>query len=410
MLPALDVEFARSNFPALAGKWALMDNAGGTVVPRQVIERVRDVMSRYQVQLGATYPLSQAAAELMDAGRQAMAELVGAEPHEVVIGASTTMNVKILAGALRPMLAVGDEIIVTNLDHEANVGAWRQLEERGVVLREWRFDPRSTALDLDALDGLLNNRTRLVCFTHCSNITGEINDVGAITRRAHEAGALVCVDGVAFAPHRRVDVKALDVDFYLLSLYKVYGPHLGLLYGKEEHLLRARGQYHFFHPEDDVPHKLTPGNPNHELTSALPGIRDYLGALARHHGVEAAADASKELDRVFDMIAEQEERLVAPILEFLQAHPKVRVIGPTGSARSIRVPTVSFVVEGRNSSEIPPLLERESLAARYGHFYAYRAIRDLGLLERDGVVRVSLVHYNSMAEVERLIAALDRIL
>jgi len=410
MLSALDVEFARSQIPALDQEWALMDNAGGSVVPRQVIGRVQNVMSRYQVQLGATYPLSRAAAELVDAGRRAMAGLIHADADEVVIGPSTTINVKILAGALRPMLSAGDEVIVTNLDHEANVGAWRQLEEHGVVVREWQFEPSSAALGIDALDELLSERTRLVCFTHCSNITGEINDVGAMTRRAHAAGALVCVDGVAFAPHRRVDVEALDVDFYLLSLYKVYGPHLRLLYGKHEHLRRARGQYHFFHPEDHVPHKLTPGNPNHELASALPGIRDYLGALAQHHGFEAPADASKELDVVFDMIAEHEERLAAPILEFLRAHPKVRVIGPMDSARSIRVPTISFVVEDRKSSEIPPLLERERLAARYGHFYAYRAIRDLGLLERDGVVRVSLVHYNSMAEVERLIAALDRIL
>jgi cysteine desulfurase family protein (TIGR01976 family) len=410
MLPALDVEFARSQFPALDDEWALMDNAGGSVAARQVIERVHDVMSKYQVQLGATYPLSQTAAKLVHDGRCAMAELIHAEPDEVVVGPSTTMNVKTLAAALRPTLAAGDEVIVTNLDHEANVGAWRQLEEHGIVVREWCVDPSSVALEVDALDALLRDRTRLVCLTHCSNITGEINDVAAIARRVHESGALVCVDGVAYAPHRRVDVKALDVDFYLLSLYKCYGPHLALMYGKHEHLRRARGQYHFFHPEDHVPHKFTPGNPNHELTSALPGILDYLGALARHHGVEAPANAAGELGVLFDMIAEHEEQLAAPILEFLRSHPKVTVIGPTESARRIRVPTISFAIEGRDSSEIPPLLERERLAVRYGHFYAYRLIRDLGLLERDGVVRVSLVHYNRIAEVERLIAALDRIL
>lgn len=403
----LDVDFARSHFPALDDAWALMDNAGGSVTARPVIDRVLDVMSRLQVQLGASYRHSREATRLVDAGREAMATLIGAEPDEVVVGPSTTLNLRILAAALRPLLAPGDEVVVTNLDHEANIGPWRALEEHGVVVREWRFDPETVALEADGLAEVLGPRTKLVCFSHCSNIVGRIHDVPALVRKIHDAGALACVDGVAFAPHRRVDVRAWDVDFYGFSAYKVYGPHVGVLYGKREHLRRARGQYHFFHGEDDVPHKLMPGNPNHELTSALPGVLDYLRTLAEHAGMSIEGPW---LDDVFAAVAAHEERLSTRLLEFLTQRPGVRVIGPTTGDRDLRVPTISFVVEGRKAGEIPPLLDERRLAVRFGHFYAYRLIRDLGLLDDDGVVRVSMVHYNTVAEVERLIAALDEIL
>ena len=287
-----DVEFARSHFPALTDDWALFDNAGGSVPLAGVIERVRDYMSRWQVQLGATYQHSATATALVAEGRRAMARLVNASADEVVIGPSSTMNVRTLSRALLPLFSPGDEIVVTNLDHETNIGAWRALEAEGLVIREWRFDPERLELTLEGLEPLLSQRTRLVCFTHCSNLVGTVHDAAAIIRRVHEAGALACVDGVACAPHRRVDVKALDADFYFLSIYKVFGPHLGVLYGKRDLLLRARGQNHFFIPEGELPCKLEPGNVVHELTAALPAILEYLLALdERHHPDSPAAGA-----------------------------------------------------------------------------------------------------------------------
>ncbi|MEM7351122.1 MAG: cysteine desulfurase-like protein [Acidobacteriota bacterium] len=410
----LDVEFVRRQFPALKQGWVLMDNAGGSVAPRQVIDRVTAYMRRYQVQLGASYGLSVEAAAEVTAGRRAMAQWVGADAGEIVLGPSTTINLQLLAEALRPTLAPGDELIVTNLDHEANVGPWWRLAEAlDLTVREWRI--RADAeLDLADLDALLNERTRLVCCTHCSNIAGRIVDIDAVTRRAHAAGARVCVDGVAFAPHRQVDVRTLGVDIYAVSLYKTFGPHLGLLYVRRDLFETLASCNHFFVDPAKLALKLEPGNVSYELAAALPGILDYFAALEGHHFPDALAldkgEGQVGLDRVFALIAEHEEHLANRLLGYLASKPGVRVIGPASGEQQIRVPTVSFVVEGRQSSEIPPYLDPRRIAVRWGHFYAYRPIRDLGLLARDGVVRVSLAHYNTTQEVDRLIEALDTVL
>ncbi|MFQ5984503.1 MAG: cysteine desulfurase-like protein [Alphaproteobacteria bacterium] len=407
---ALDLDFVRSHFPALAGDWTFFENAGGTLVPRNVIDRVRAYLAETQVQPGASYDASALATERIEAAQRLMAAMINADPEEVVVGPSTTMNIYVLAQALRPWFRPGDELIATNQDHEANNGAWRRLEEFGVKVKEWRVNPLSGELEVDQLDRLLTERTRLVCFTHCSNILGSIHDVGAITRKVHEAGAVVCVDGVHYALHRQVDVKALDVDFYALSLYKLYGPHLGLLYGKREHLLRARGQNHYFIGEDDIPLKLVPGGVNHELTAGSRGIVDYFDALYRHHFAKTNLDLRARLERTFELIAAHEEALATRLAEFLTSRPNVRLIGRATGEAHTRVPTFSFVVEGRDSAEIPPLLEAHRVAIRSGDFYAHRLIRDLGLLPQNGVVRMSMAHYNTAQEVDRLIHHLDKVL
>ena len=406
----LDLDFVRRHFPALAGDWAFFENAGGTFVPEIVLERLSRYMSETQVQPGAPYAASALAAERIAESHRLMAEMINAEADEVAIGPSTTANVYILAQALRPWFAPGDELIVTNLDHEANNGAWRRLEEFGVTVREWRVEPERAELELEALEALLTPRTRLVCFSHCSNITGSINDVAAIVARVHEAGALACVDAVAYAPHRRLDVKALDVDFLFCSLYKIYGPHLALMYGKRELTLRARGQNHFFFAADEIPHKLMPGGYNHELTAALSGITDYLDALHRHHFETPRNAVGERLGEVYGLIAAHEERLATTFLEFLSSKPKVRLIGRPEPDRERRVPIFSFVVEGRDSAEIPPLLAAAKVAIDNGDFYAARLIRDLGLTERNGVVRASMVHYNSEGDLARLIRRLDEVI
>ena len=396
----LDLDFVRRHFPALGEGWALFDNAGGSVPLRGVIDTVAEFMGRWPVQHGATYGLSAEAAARVRAGHDAMAGLIGAAPGEVVLGPSTSLNLRILAASLRPLWRDGDEVIVTDLDHEANIDAWRRLAETGIVVRTWPVRRETATLELEDLDALLTERTRLVAVTHCSNIVGEIVDVAEIARRAHAAGALVCVDGVAYAPHRRVDVAALGIDFYAQSLYKTYGPHVGLLWGRRELLLRARGQYYFFIDEDDVPYKLEPGNPCYELSAALVALPAYFDALAGHHGVDDA----------WHLVAEHEECLATRLLDFLATQSKLRVLGPAAGDARRRVPTISFVVEGRTSSTIPPRLDGERIAVRWGHFHSYRLIRELGLLEQDGVVRVSMVHYNSLEEVDRLVSVLDQVI
>ncbi len=408
----LDVDFVRSCFPALDSGWTLMDNAGGSVMPTAVIDRATDYMRRYQVQLGASYALSVEAAELVAAGRQAAAELVGADAGEVILGPSTTLNLELLSETLAPLLVPGDELVVTNLDHEANVGVWRRLAQRlGLTVREWRLRPDTAALELEDLAALLTDRTRWVCCTHCSNIAGEILDVAEIARLVHAAGARLCVDGVAFAPHRRVDVKELDVDVYAASLYKTYGPHLGLLYVRRELLETVGSRNHFFVDTEKAARlKLEPGNVNYELAASLPGILDYLEALDSHHFPAVGGARAERLERAFGLIAEHEERLAARLIEVLAARRDVRIVGPATADRAVRVPTVSFVVSGRRASDIPPHLDRRRIAIRWGHFYAYRPIRDLGLMNVDGVVRVSMVHYNTEAEVERLLEGLEEAL
>lgn len=407
-LPSLDVAFARAQFPDGVWDWAFFENAGGSFVPKSVIARITAYMTETQVQPAGPFAPSALAAERMAAGVAAMCGLINAEADEVMVGPSTSANVYFLAHALAPTFRAGDEVIVTNLDHEANSGAWRRMADHGIVVKEWRFRPETCELETEDLKALLTDRTRLVCFPHCSNLVGGVNDAAAIIRLVHAAGARACVDGVALAPHRSVDVKALDADFYLFSAYKVYGPHVGVLYGKREHLLAARAQNHFFIGEDKIPLKLNPGGPNHELTAGLAGVADYFEALYAHHFGTAANSFAARARAVFGLFARHEEALSARFLDFLATKPAVRLLGRRDPAAATRAPTFSFLVEGRRSQDIPPLVTPARVAIRAGNFYAYRLPRDLGLDPADGVVRVSMAHYNDASEVDRLTAALDR--
>lgn len=403
---ALDVEFARGHFPALAKNWALFENAGGTLAAQPVLDRLQHYMADCQVQPGATFPASDEAARMIAESEACMAEMLNAEPGEVMVGISTSMNAYLVSQALRTSLSPGDQVIVTNLDHEANNGAWRRLEEVGADIREWRMRLDTGRLEAADLAAMLTSRTRLVCFTHCSNITGEINDVAAIVKLVHDAGALACVDGVAYGPHRAIDVKALDADFYFCSTYKFYGPHLALLYGKREHWPKLRNQNHYF-LNNEVPLKLNPGGPNHELTASLAGITDYIDALHAHHFATTNQPRRARIEQVYDLFTAHEEYLARPFLDFLHHKRNVRLIGPDTADMRRRAPTFSFVVEGRDSAEIPPLVDAHEVAIRNGDFYAARCIRDLGLEAQNGVIRASMVHYNTTNEVERLIKALD---
>jgi len=402
-MPELNLDFVRGLYPAKCWDWAFFENAGGSYVPESVITRVTDYMRETQVQPGASYEASAKAAQRIALGQRLMAELIGANTDEVIIGPSTTTNIFVLSKAFAEFLDPGDEVIVTNLDHEANIGAWRRLEQHGISVKEWPVDPETERLQPETLDALLSDKTRLVCFSHCSNILGGINDAKAITRKVHDAGALVFVDGVAYAPHRAIDVKDLDVDFYVLSLYKLFGPHVSLLYAKRQHLERLPGQNHYF-LEDQIPLKLNPGGPSHEFTSALVGVADYFEALAAHHLSQPPNTFKARADAVFNMMSAHEDKLAARFNDFLASKTAVRLLGPGGA----RTPTFSFTVDGRLSSEIPPLLEASNIAVGCGRFYANRLVDALGVKNpEDGVLRVSFAHYNTMDEIERLITALD---
>jgi cysteine desulfurase family protein (TIGR01976 family) len=403
----LDLDFVRSFYPALNDGWAFMENAGGSLVPHTVIDRVKDYMTECQVQPGNGSPIAREAARRMAEGHRTVAAMLNAEPEEVVIGPSTTRNVIALAAGIRGWFAPGDELIVTNIDHEANNGHWRRLEEFGVTVREWQVNPKTAELELATLKPMLSGKTRLVCFTHCSNIAGGPNPVKEIAAAVHAVGGLVCVDGVAYAPHGSVDVKDLDVDFYLFSLYKTYGPHLGVMYGRKELLLKAKGQYFYFHGEDNLPLKMNPGAPNHELTSGCVGIGQYFEALAAHHLEEPANDLHGRIRQVYKLFAAHEENLSRRFLDYVASNPRIRLIGRHDPDHDRRAPTFSFTVEGRKSQDVMAHLDRAGIAANAGDFYAPRILEALGIDPEDGAVRCSFVHYNTTAEVDRLIRALD---
>jgi cysteine desulfurase family protein (TIGR01976 family) len=407
MAKKLDLDFVRKQYPASRWNNPFFENAGGAFVPQSVIRRITDYMTDAQVQTGYSFAESVDATERVSRSQTLMAELIGAEKEEVILGPSTSMNVYVLAQALRPLFKPGDEIIVSTLNHESNSGPWRRLAEFGVRIIEWPANSDTGAIRIDDLDSLLSDKTRLVAFPQVSNITGDINDVGSITDKAHAAGAMVCVDGVAFAPHRAVDVKAWDVDFYLFSFYKVFGPHLGLLYCRGDRLLAARGQYHYFFPEHDLDHKLNPAGPNHETIASLTGINDYLDAVYTHHFTNSNKSRFERTRLLFKLFAEHEEKLAQHFLEFINSETGIRLIGTTSADMDARVPTFSLQIKGVPSGQVAQALAKEGIACGSGHFYAKRLLDSLNIWEPE-VLRCSMAHYTSLSDVDQLIGALKR--
>lgn len=404
----LDVDYCRGFFPPFENGMVYLENAGGSYAPRQVIDALDAYMRECQCQPGWQFASSRSARARLDRSRDLVAEAINADVDEIIIGPSTTLNVYVLAHGLAPLLAEGDEIVVTNQDHEANGGAWRRLADRGVVVREWRIDPRTGDLDVEALDPLLGERTRLVCFPHISNIVGSVNDVAAITAKAHAVGAMVCVDGVATVAHQLPDVKALDVDFYLFSTYKMYGPHLAIMFAKREHIEAASNQNHFFH-ENNVPEKLHPGGLTYESVASVAGIVDYLEAVYGHHFGAKDNDLRTRLGRVYDLFKDQESSLMGRLLDYLAGREGIRLIGRESSDPRLRAATFSLSVGGREPGEIAAALAERDICVGHGHFYGYRCVDALGIDPAQGVLRISMVHYNTLDEMDRLTSALDEV-
>jgi len=407
-MTVLDIDFVRNNFPALGAGEVFLDNAGGSQVVRQTAERLTEYLFAANVQLGASYEASQKAGAMVQSGREALATLMNAaRPEEIVMGATSTQLFDQLARSLVQSWDPGDEVVVTNFDHEAHIGPWRKLGEQGIVIREWTLLEGSYAPDLADLAALLSDKTRLVAVTHASNIFGSILPIREIADLVHDAGALLSVDGVAYAPHRAIDVQALGADFYGFSVYKVYGAHFAALYGRYDHLLAAGNLNHSFFPDDKVPQKLEPGNASYELAYSCIGVLDYLETLAQAHGVNATG--RNAVEAAFRLIAAHEETLSRKLLDYLAGRPDVTIIGDPCAARDRRVPTISFTIDGVSSRRIVEAVDPTGIGIRFGDFYSRRLIEDLGLMEQDGVIRVSAVHYNTEAEIDRLIARLEDI-
>lgn len=405
----LDTRFVRAQFPGLetpdlAGK-VLLDNAGGSLPCVQVIDRLTRFYRERKVQPYAAYDASRKGGEEMDEARSRLAAMLGVETDEVSFGPSTTQNTYVLAQAFRRHLRPGDAIVVTNQDHEANTGPWRRLADEGIEVREWRLEPETGHLDPAGLDALLDGKVRLVCFPHCSNVVAEVNDVAAITAKAHDAGAVVCVDGVSYAPHGFPDVGALGADIYLFSSYKTYGPHQGIMVIRRDLGERLPNEGHYFNA-GTLYKRFTPAGPDHAQVAACAGMADYVDALYAHH-VGGDAGPKKRAAAVHDLMRAHEVALLQPLLDHLGAKNSVRLLGPKEAAR--RAPTVAVTLD-RPPREAACELVSLGMLCDGGDFYAVRALEAQGVDPEAGVLRMSFVHYATKEEVDRLIAALDQVL
>lgn len=402
----LDLPFVREQFPAFTEPslkgWAFFENAGGSYPCIQFIDKLAAFYMKNKVQPYYPYPASMKAGEMMDASYKRMAEYLNVDASEIHFGPSTTQNVYVLANAMRPMWKDADEIIVSCQDHEANAGAWRRLAERGIKIVEWHVDRDSGMLSPDKLDGLFSERTRMVAFPHCSNVIGHVNPVKEISQKAHACGALCVVDGVAYAPHGLPDLKALEADIYLFSLYKTFGPHLGLMYVKKDLIVKMENQSHFF-KEGITRSMLTPAGPDHAQIGSVSGILDYFDVVYEHHFAEQAL-ASQRNSALNSLFRSQEKALLEPLLEFLRSRDDLQILGPHKAEG--RVPTISILPLNKSVEKVYTALTSHKLMLGMGDFYAVRPLMDMGIPIEPGVLRMSFLHYTSMEDIDQLITGL----
>lgn len=400
----LDPARLRAHFPAfsepsLAGQ-AFFENAGGSYMARQVMDRLEHYFRQTKLQPYGVYPASAAAGRAMDEAYERIGAALGVTADWIHFGPSTSANSYVLGNAFGGLLQPGDAILVTNQDHEANSGAWRRLASKGIEVREWAVAPDTGRLDLAALASLLDDKVRLVAVPHCSNIVGEIHPIAEIAALVRPTGAALVVDGVSYAPHGLPDVAALGADIYMFSAYKTYGPHQGIMAVRPELAARLPNQGHFFN--DAKPrYRLTPAGPDHAQIAASSGIADYLEAVAAIAGDTGEANPYR---RAHKAMRAQEVALTRPLLDYLAGRNDVRLIGPADA--ETRAPTIALHHRDPGA-EVARRLVKHGIMASGGNFYAWRLMQALGIDPQHGVLRLSFVHYTTPDEIEQLIKALD---
>ena len=405
----LDIDFVRSNFPAFEQSklegLAFFENAGGSYTCRQVIDRLYRFYTQRKVQPYGPYEPAQLGGAEMDEARTRLAALMGVETDELSFGPSTTQNTYVLAQAFGQWMQPGEAIVVTNQDHEANTGPWRRLADRGIEVREWRINPETGHLDPEDLAALLDGKVRLVCFPHCSNVIGEINQVADICAMAHSAGAFVCVDGVSYAPHGLPNVAQMGADIYLFSSYKTYGPHQGIMVIRRALGETLPNQGHYFN-HGSLYKRFTPAGPDHAQIAASAGMADYFDALYDHHFGDQASPAERG-EAVHRLMRDQEKILLQPVLNYLRQKNSARLLGPDQAQN--RAPTVAVDL-GKPALEVAQKLADYGIMAGGDNFYAVRALDGMGIDPDQGVLRMSFVHYTDQAEIDKLLNALDDII
>ncbi len=414
----LNVADVRAHFPALAGDAIYFDNPGGTQVAREVLQRMQDYLIQSNANHGGMFRTSRASDAIVAEARQALADFLNAaSPHEIVFGPNMTTLTFHISRSLARTLQPGDELVVTRLDHDANISPWLMVaQDRGCTVRWVDFREQDCTLDMQSLEEQINERTKIVAVGYASNAVGTINDVRRVVELAHRVGALAYIDAVQYAPHRPIDVQALDCDFLVCSAYKYFGPHLGVLYGKY-HLLDSLTAYKVRPASNEPGEKFETGTQSFEAIAGTLGAMEYLQWLGQTFGAPFASQLAGRysgrrlaLKQAMAAIQEYELELNHSLLETLSSIPGLHIWGITDPHRlEQRVPTFSFTLDGWRPEAVADALGNNNIYVWNGNYYALAVTERLGLEEQGGMVRVGLVHYNTQSEIERLQGAMQRL-
>lgn len=412
----IDLSYCSRDFPSLSHlshghPVVYLDGPGGTQVPQTVIDRMVHYLKRENANTKGPFKTSRATDKILQYSRQQMAHFLGAIPEEIAFGANMTTLTFSLARALGQDLEPEDEIIITQMDHEANRAPWISLEEKNIVIQDVRVNPRTFTLDLEDLERKINRKTRIVAFTYASNAIGTISDVHRITRMAKEVGAITVIDAVHAAPHLPIDVKEISCDYLLCSVYKFFGPHLGILYGEREAFKRLKA-HRVRAQSNEAPYKMESGTLNHEGIAGTAATIDYLTKLGEPYEEEfPVPKGSKKppgLHSAMEAIYHYEEGLFKELIEGLREMKGLTIYGPPEGVP--RTPTLAFTIEGFHPQEIARYLGERGIYVWSGDFYATTLIESMDLAESGGVVRIGLAPYNNRTHIQYLVEALEGVI
>jgi cysteine desulfurase family protein (TIGR01976 family) len=410
---ALDLTWVRSQFPSLAQTFngqpaVFLDGPGGTQVPQHVIDAISNYLKRDNANTAGAYATSRRTDSMIAGARSAMADFLNCDPDEVVFGPNMTSLTFAISRSIGRELGPGDEIVLTHLDHDANISPWRALEERGVSIRMVEIHEADCTLDMDDLARKITDRTKLVAVGYASNAVGTINDVKKIIQLAHERGAMAYIDAVHYAPHGPIDVRALDCDFLVCSTYKFFGPHMGVLYGKREHLRRLE-PYKVRANTNAIPNRWEWGTLNHECIAGITACVDYLADLGRRVN-PSASDRRAAMLVAYEAIQKHERELMESLIRGLVAIPGLKLYGISDSKRfDQRCPTLAVRIKGHTPLELATRLGERGFFTWDGNYYALNLTERLDVEKDGGFLRIGLAHYNTAEESERFLAALRKV-
>ena len=409
VLHDLDINYVRSRFPAfsetLAAKTAFFENAGGSYVVENVIEKLLHFYRLNKVQPYGYAQILQQAGEQMDAGRQAIIDLMGMPENTITLGPSTTQNINTLAHACDAIVDAHSEVIVSEQDHEANIGAWERLcQRKGARFRLWEVDSETGELDIGELQNMLNPKVKIVAMTHSSNILGSLNPVEEVVDLCRHNGSRSIIDGVSFVPHQWPNLSIFQPDAYVFSTYKTYATHLGVMYTAADFADELESQCHYFNT-GYAQKRFDAAGPDHASIAALAGLGEYFEESHFHHFGKKRVSLKKKAGQISAFMHKHESGLCAQLLSGLQDLP-VRVIGKT--TNKWREANVALVSEKHSSNALSKALAERDIAANSGDFYARRLLEKLNLIEaHGGVLRISLAHYNTSEEIDRVLNVLE---